>query len=166
MAGMLPGVELARRRRTSHQNHYQSHHRHQLESSSASSSQSSFLHTSMDETALKARSRLEEKLRGFSAPSGRVSKQPSSKEEKAIHPAAYRRESHTTTTLKRGKQPVQLDRVSSQREVCSICLEDFVAHQQVMNLPCCHKYHSNCLRPWLAAHSHCPYCRNHVNSTD
>ena len=46
--------------------------------------------------------------------------------------------------------------------MCSVCLEDFEGEQQMMELSCSHKYHSNCLMPWLASHPHCPTCRNPV----
>ncbi|PIA31657.1 hypothetical protein AQUCO_04900155v1 [Aquilegia coerulea] len=166
MAGMLPGVELARRRRTNHHHH---HHHHQFEFTSNSREPTTLHHhqrlepsSSMDETALMARKRLEEKLRGFSSAPSRWSKQQSLKGDKS-YTVAYVKETHASK--RQGKQIVQLDRRNSQREVCSICLEDFQAQQQVMNLPCCHRYHSDCLLPWLSAHSHCPYCRTKVMSS-
>ncbi|XP_049932172.1 RING-H2 finger protein ATL33-like isoform X3 [Nymphaea colorata] len=55
------------------------------------------------------------------------------------------------------------DRLSSDREVCPVCLDVFHLHQTVMHLPCLHRYHPECLRPWLSAHSDCPYCRTHVS---
>ncbi|KAF5208013.1 E3 ubiquitin ligase big brother-like [Thalictrum thalictroides] len=168
MAGMLPGVELARRRRTNHH-----HHHHQFEFTSR---KSTTVHhhqklgepipsSSMDETALMARKRLEHKLRGFSsAPSSRSRwSKESLKGDKSFNPVAYVKETHSGK--RQGKQTVQLDRRNSQRQVCSICLEDLQAQQQVMNLPCCHRYHSDCLLPWLSAHSHCPYCRTNVMSS-
>lgn len=36
--------------------------------------------------------------------------------------------------------------------------------RSVMNLPCCHRYHSDCLLTWLASNSHCYYCRTHVQT--
>ncbi|KAF9605067.1 hypothetical protein IFM89_013737 [Coptis chinensis] len=163
MAGMLSGVELARRRRTN-QHRHNHNHRHQYESSYSrelSVHQKIEPSTNMDETALLARKRLEEKLRSFSAPS-RFSKRLPSKGEKSFSHLTHVKETHTSTR-RQGKQSFQLDRKNSQREVCSICLEDFQAEQQIMNLPCCHKYHSDCLLPWLTTNSHCPYCRTNVN---
>ncbi|MCL7050345.1 hypothetical protein MKW94_003502 [Papaver nudicaule] len=66
MAGMLPGVELARRRRTSH-HLFDSNCRHSTRHQRIDASRIDTSST-MDEAALKARRRLEEKLRGL-APS-------------------------------------------------------------------------------------------------
>ncbi|KAK9288564.1 hypothetical protein L1049_017023 [Liquidambar formosana] len=57
-----------------------------------------------------------------------------------------------------------LNSSKSDSGVCAVCLEDFGAEEQVMDLSCSHKYHSKCLLPWLAAHPHCPYCRRPVGS--
>ncbi|GLJ43951.1 hypothetical protein SUGI_0916240 [Cryptomeria japonica] len=42
---------------------------------------------------------------------------------------------------------------------CSICLEDFSAEQQLLCLPCKHKFHSECLMPWIKRKGQCPVCR-------
>ncbi|KAJ7285415.1 hypothetical protein O6H91_05G052400 [Diphasiastrum complanatum] len=42
---------------------------------------------------------------------------------------------------------------------CSICLESFVAGQTLFCLPCNHRFHPQCLTPWLEGHTQCPYCR-------
>lgn len=49
-------------------------------------------------------------------------------------------------------------------EVCAICLENFDAEEEAMELmiTCAHKFHSHCLSPWLQAHPDCPYCRTNV----
>ncbi|KAI1373725.1 hypothetical protein F4677DRAFT_455756 [Hypoxylon crocopeplum] len=43
---------------------------------------------------------------------------------------------------------------------CSICTEDFAVGQDVRVLPCDHKYHPQCIDPWLVNVSGtCPLCR-------
>ncbi|KAJ1979621.1 hypothetical protein H4R35_001441 [Dimargaris xerosporica] len=43
---------------------------------------------------------------------------------------------------------------------CTICLEDYIAQQQVRVLPCHHVYHTGCIDTWLTTkHSHCPLCK-------
>ncbi|KAI9828020.1 MAG: hypothetical protein M1832_003547 [Thelocarpon impressellum] len=43
---------------------------------------------------------------------------------------------------------------------CSICTEDFVKGEDVRVLPCSHKYHPECIDPWLLNVSGtCPLCR-------
>jgi E3 ubiquitin-protein ligase RNF115/126 len=44
-------------------------------------------------------------------------------------------------------------------EPCSICHEDFVEKEKVVELPCSHAFHKACLVPWLKAHNTCPVCR-------
>jgi Ring finger domain len=43
---------------------------------------------------------------------------------------------------------------------CSICTEDFIIGEEVRVLPCNHKYHPDCVDPWLLNVSGtCPLCR-------
>jgi hypothetical protein len=56
-----------------------------------------------------------------------------------------------------GMGPAQAESVHSGQEVtprdgelgCSICTEDFTTGEDVRVLPCQHKYHPNCIDPWL-----------------
>ncbi|KAI3880255.1 hypothetical protein MKW92_023043 [Papaver armeniacum] len=125
--------------------------------------------STMDEAALEARRRLEEKLRGL-PPSRRNKLQTNnnnnSSEGRSFKPAkteARKDLDHEVVPVVGSTKFAHLKRMNSQREeVCSICLEEFGTQRPVMNLPCFHKYHSDCLLPWLANHSHCPYCRTHA----
>ncbi|PON42395.1 43kDa postsynaptic protein [Trema orientale] len=42
---------------------------------------------------------------------------------------------------------------------CSVCLDDFEAGAEAKQMPCKHKFHSECILPWLELHSSCPVCR-------
>ncbi|CAD5315637.1 unnamed protein product [Arabidopsis thaliana] len=42
---------------------------------------------------------------------------------------------------------------------CSVCLDDFEIGTEAKLMPCTHKFHSDCLLPWLELHSSCPVCR-------
>lgn len=42
---------------------------------------------------------------------------------------------------------------------CSICFENYSRGQVVRNLPCGHKFHYKCMKPWLRTSSFCPLCR-------
>ena len=118
----------------------------------------------MDETALRARRRLEQKLGYF--PSSRLSN-PEKRDGRDCCTHATRSTAKISTSLntdiKRRPWPFQSKSSKSYKEVvCAVCLEEFGAEQEVMDLSCSHKYHSKCLVPWLASHPHCPYCRNPV----
>ncbi|KAL9242068.1 hypothetical protein vseg_016107 [Gypsophila vaccaria] len=45
---------------------------------------------------------------------------------------------------------------------CSICLENFVEGNDLVSLPCGHRFHTLCLSPWLKTCGECPYCRSCV----
>ncbi|KAK4847478.1 hypothetical protein QYF36_002357 [Acer negundo] len=45
---------------------------------------------------------------------------------------------------------------------CSICLESFVDGDELIRLPCQHRFHSVCLDPWVRSCGDCPYCRRDI----
>lgn len=42
---------------------------------------------------------------------------------------------------------------------CSICLEDFVLKEKVINLTCNHFYHEVCIKLWFERQNMCPICK-------
>jgi E3 ubiquitin-protein ligase RNF115/126 len=49
---------------------------------------------------------------------------------------------------------------------CSVCKEDFVLGNKMMDLPCKHYFHEECLMPWLKQHDSCPICRFELKTDD
>ncbi|KAI5554715.1 hypothetical protein BDE02_19G033900 [Populus trichocarpa] len=49
---------------------------------------------------------------------------------------------------------------------CSICLEEFEIGSEAKEMPCKHKFHGECIAPWLELHSSCPVCRFLMPSDD
>ncbi len=46
---------------------------------------------------------------------------------------------------------------------CAICLEEFEHQEKLRALPCGHKFHEDCLVPWLTErHASCPLCKMDV----
>eukprot|EP00455_Lapot_gusevi_P012065 TRINITY_DN15659_c0_g1_i1.p1 TRINITY_DN15659_c0_g1~~TRINITY_DN15659_c0_g1_i1.p1 ORF type:complete len:261 (-),score=45.00 TRINITY_DN15659_c0_g1_i1:60-842(-) len=48
-------------------------------------------------------------------------------------------------------------------ESCSICVSDYQPNEELRVLPCRHLFHKDCVDPWLATQSTCPYCRYEIN---
>lgn len=60
-----------------------------------------------------------------------------------------------------------LPRVSVvEKGVCVICLEEWRKDDIVTELPCEHKYHSECVEKWLGIHATCPQCRYEIPLED
>lgn len=49
---------------------------------------------------------------------------------------------------------------------CSVCLEDFEIGGEAKEMPCKHRFHSECIFPWLELHSSCPVCRYQLPSDE
>ncbi len=49
---------------------------------------------------------------------------------------------------------------------CSVCKEDFNIGNKMMDLPCNHYFHEECLMPWLNQHDSCPICRFELKTDD
>ena len=45
---------------------------------------------------------------------------------------------------------------------CRICLNDFNVGEHISYLPCCHVYHSKCIKKWLKINNLCPLCKEEV----
>ncbi|RAL41227.1 hypothetical protein DM860_010021 [Cuscuta australis] len=49
---------------------------------------------------------------------------------------------------------------------CAICKDEMVIGEAVKILPCSHKYHQNCIFPWLGITNTCPVCRYELPTDD
>ncbi|XP_004642860.1 E3 ubiquitin-protein ligase RNF181 [Octodon degus] len=56
---------------------------------------------------------------------------------------------------------------SSQADLkCPVCLLEFEEEETVIEMPCHHLFHSNCILPWLSKTNSCPLCRYELPTDD
>ncbi|KAG6525379.1 hypothetical protein ZIOFF_015335 [Zingiber officinale] len=51
------------------------------------------------------------------------------------------------------------EKIVEEPGVCSICLDEFQVTTRVLEMPCHHTFHNECLREWLTRSNTCPLCR-------
>ncbi|KAJ3158734.1 hypothetical protein HDU86_002699 [Geranomyces michiganensis] len=50
---------------------------------------------------------------------------------------------------------------------CAVCVEAFTSDDgESTKLPCEHRFHMNCITPWLSLHNTCPICRQEYPTDD
>lgn len=50
--------------------------------------------------------------------------------------------------------------------VCAVCKDEMNIGNEAVQLPCNHKYHSECIVPWLKVRNTCPVCRYELPTDD
>ncbi|XP_073037674.1 uncharacterized protein [Primulina eburnea] len=159
MAGMLPGVEAARRRKC-HQSSESlpatasyggfSMRRSSLTSASFMrnpAKQALFDESELGGEAREAKKRLDARLQHRCKSQSKRSSSEQAKEE--------------PKKLKWLKKKWK----SSEEEECAVCLEQVKGEEgeSIMHLPCVHKFHTECLVPWLETNANCPCCRMEIH---
>ncbi|XP_027339075.1 probable E3 ubiquitin-protein ligase RHY1A isoform X2 [Abrus precatorius] len=182
MAGMLPGVECARRRRfhqsggymdlpslASHTSTrrssfclYASNHESRFSSLQRSNLYQAHPDENMLGAAREAKQRLDDKFRAQ-----RMSENQSMRCVEGGRTSLAELQTEVYGSKKRGSRKLSWIKWSwkaSEQEDCAVCLESFRVGETLINLPCAHRFHSNCLKPWLENNSHCPCCRTTILS--
>ncbi|KAL5481709.1 hypothetical protein EMCRGX_G021937 [Ephydatia muelleri] len=49
---------------------------------------------------------------------------------------------------------------------CSVCKDSFNLDEELLQLPCKHVFHRDCIMPWLQMRDTCPTCRFSINSNE
>ncbi|XP_028754001.1 probable E3 ubiquitin-protein ligase RHY1A isoform X2 [Neltuma alba] len=178
MAGNLPGVECARRRRF-HQSGVWSDSPSSIASHTSTRRSSFCLYTSNHESlssssllqrnliyqaypqevlggaAREAKQRLDER---FGTQRKTENKREKVRNEAELQIEVYGSKKNGSRRFSWGK----LSWKATEQEECAVCLESFKNGDTLINLPCAHRFHSRCLEPWLQNNSHCPCCRTTI----
>ena len=52
------------------------------------------------------------------------------------------------------------DPLGAEAASCQFCLEEFASGEELLVLPCFHRFHAGCVERWLQDHATCPSCRS------
>ncbi|KAE8076237.1 hypothetical protein FH972_014900 [Carpinus fangiana] len=58
--------------------------------------------------------------------------------------------------------PQSAVQTDSSEEACAICLEIPTIGETIRHLPCLHKFHRDCIDPWLSRKASCPVCKSSI----
>ncbi|KAF7094096.1 hypothetical protein CFC21_096442 [Triticum aestivum] len=193
MAGMLPGVECARRRRMWQGGGagadqaaagtrrlsfclYAAGHgaAHAVGTGNSGNKQRSGAMDgwALDSNAREAKERLDQKLKSKSTGPDTVIKSGGGGggggSSAAVATGVQREVYSKKGVMRRLMRWSRLRWEAAEQAECAVCLEEFAAGDVLAHLPCGHRFHWGCALPWLegaAAASHsCPFCRAAVDA--
>lgn len=83
----------------------------------------------------------------------------------AVPTEEYQPDSTKSGVAEQGCKMIR-ERTCGDREICAICVAQYEPGDQTLRLPCFHKFHPTCVKPWLLGdHKNqgtCPLCMRHV----
>lgn len=56
--------------------------------------------------------------------------------------------------------------VENDNALCAVCKDGMNVGEEAKQLPCSHRYHGNCIVPWLGIRNTCPVCRYELPTDD
>eukprot|EP01127_Copromyxa_protea_P012027 TRINITY_DN3095_c0_g1_i3.p1 TRINITY_DN3095_c0_g1~~TRINITY_DN3095_c0_g1_i3.p1 ORF type:complete len:126 (-),score=39.76 TRINITY_DN3095_c0_g1_i3:201-578(-) len=79
-------------------------------------------------------------------------------------------ESHTPAASKEAvdglpRRPVTLQEQEQKKE-CTVCQCELKEAEEVLEMPCQHLFHEECITPWLKMNNSCPVCRFELPKED
>lgn len=192
MAGMLPGVECARRRRfhqsgdslgapahgwsrkpsfclytSSHESYHGSVSSLQKQKQRSVSSQA-YEDEKLGGVAREAKERLDERLRLQKKKRAETTRHKSTGNLRDVDGRSMvlgELQMEVYGTKRSGSKRFNWAKLSwkaADQDECTICLDRFKSGETLVHLPCAHRYHPRCLVPWLENNGHCPCCRMEI----
>ena len=72
------------------------------------------------------------------------------------------KENNSTNEILNDLKEVELNEklINDEEKKCAICLENYSIGNKIIYLPCCHYFHSSCIKDWIRIKNKCPYCNN------
>ncbi|KAE8677886.1 E3 ubiquitin-protein ligase RING1-like [Hibiscus syriacus] len=61
---------------------------------------------------------------------------------------------------------IEKNNLYSEFNQCAVCMDEFEEGTEAKQMPCKHRYHKDCILPWLEMHNSCPVCRHKLPSDD
>ncbi|KAF5734103.1 hypothetical protein HS088_TW16G00545 [Tripterygium wilfordii] len=61
---------------------------------------------------------------------------------------------------------VNAEDVENNNALCAVCKDEINVGKKAKQLPCEHKYHGDCILPWLGIRNTCPVCRHELPTDD
>ncbi|XVE54638.1 hypothetical protein DITRI_Ditri03aG0098200 [Diplodiscus trichospermus] len=56
--------------------------------------------------------------------------------------------------------------VANNNALCAVCKDEVDLGERMKQLPCAHRYHGDCIIPWLGIRNTCPVCRHELPTDD
>ncbi|KAJ6326224.1 hypothetical protein OIU78_013347 [Salix suchowensis] len=71
---------------------------------------------------------------------------------------------HGATANQINSLPESVVQTDNFEETCAVCLEAPTIGEKIRHLPCLHKFHKDCIDPWLSRKTSCPICKLSITS--
>jgi hypothetical protein len=84
-----------------------------------------------------------------------------------IHAARSSRRLLTESQVRRLPHEVYIKGENAEQHGCAICIDEYQDGDSLQVLPCAHKFHTDCIVPWLSERqASCPLCKHDITGDD